>query len=100
MNKFLSRFEEIIKPCWGIAEAKRPSLGLFHITDAEAPWLTILKDWMKMMFGSVLKKNGLEADAEPQETFELIGWMSWYSGIPAVARAMKIWQERLILQQG
>ncbi len=61
MTQSRSPFEEMMQAAQEMAKAMNPSLGSFSASEAEAMWPTMPKDWMEMMFGNALNKDGLDA---------------------------------------
>lgn len=61
MTQSRSPFEEMMQAAQEMAKAMNPSLGSFSAPEAEAMWLTMPKDWMEMLFGNALNKDGLDA---------------------------------------
>ena len=61
MTQSSSPFEEMMQAAQEMGKAMNPSLGLFSVSEAEEMWPAMPKDWMEMMFGNALNKDGLDA---------------------------------------
>jgi 4-carboxymuconolactone decarboxylase len=60
MTQSRSPFEEMMQSAQEMGKAMNLSLGLFPVPEAEEMWTAMPKDWMDMMFGNALNKDGLD----------------------------------------
>ena len=61
MNDVKNPFEAMIAQAHDMAKAFNPALESFSPKGFEALWPTMPKDFMEMMFGNTLNKDGLDA---------------------------------------
>ena len=61
MNDVKNPFEAMIAQAHDMAKAFNPALENFSPKGFEALWPTMPKDFMEMMFGNTLNKDGLDA---------------------------------------
>jgi 4-carboxymuconolactone decarboxylase len=61
MNDTLNPFELMMQQAQAMAKSINPALESFNPKDFEALWPTMPKEFMEMMFGKGLSKDGLDA---------------------------------------